>query len=159
MTDSIIKTATVPLSPERAFRLFTEEISDWWPLDTYSLSAEDENVAKSVNITPKVGGDVTETRHDGSTALWGRVTAWEPGKRFGMSWHLGYPDTEITEVEVSFDVIADGTRVTLVHSGWQDLGKAAVAMRKGYEAGWQGLFALRYGAACEARFRRGLIVV
>jgi len=34
MTDSIIKTVTVPLSPERAFRLFTEEISDWWPLDT-----------------------------------------------------------------------------------------------------------------------------
>ena len=67
-------------------------------------------------------------------------------------------DTESTEVEVSFDIIADGTGVTLVHSGWQDSGKAAVAMRKGYEAGWQGLFALRYGAACQTCFRRGLIL-
>ncbi len=148
MTDSIEKSLTVPLNPERAFRLFTEEITDWWPIDTYSLSNDDEKVVKSVHIAPEVGGEITEIRHDGSTALWGRVTEWEPGRRFGMRWQIGHPDGDATHVNVCFDLVADGTRVTLIHSGWQGLGKAAIAMRNGHEAGWEGIFARRFATRC-----------
>ena len=69
MDDSIIKTIIVPLSPERAFKFFTEEISDWWPMDTYSLLTKDEDVTKSVQITAGIGGLVCETRQDASAGV------------------------------------------------------------------------------------------
>ena len=31
----LVKTITVPLSVEHAFRRFTAEIATWWPLDTH----------------------------------------------------------------------------------------------------------------------------
>ena len=80
MTDPITKTLTVPLSPDRAFKLFTEEMSDWWPLESHSLSAQDGEPAASVTVTPEKDGPVTETKPDGSTAKWGTVTEWQPGR-------------------------------------------------------------------------------
>ena len=149
MPDPITKTLTVPLSPERAFKLFTEEMSDWWPLDSHSLSAQDGEPATAVTMTPEKGGDVTETKPDGSTAKWGTVTEWQPGRAFGMTWHVGRPETQASHVRVSFDVVADGTLVTLVHDNWQALGDEAVALRAGYFKGWDMVFVQRFGAACQ----------
>lgn len=154
MTDSIIKTVTVPLSPDRAFKLFTEEMSEWWPLDTHSLSAAEDKPAKSVTIAPKIGGEVTETRHDGTTALWGRVTDWTPGERFGMRWFVGHPEDRATQVDVRFESVADGTQVTLTHSGWAVHGDAATAMRTGYKSGWEAILAGRYLMASKATLVR-----
>jgi len=148
----IVKEITVPLTPERAFQLFTDEIADWWPLDSHSLSASDGKPAQSVEITLEIGGEITEIRADGSKGKWGSVVDWQPGKRFAMTWHVGRPEAEATLVEVSFDVVADGTRVTLVHSNWQALeglvGDAAVAQHAGYSSGWNMVFEQRYGAIC-----------
>ena len=144
----IVKEITVPLSPERAFRLFTDEIADWWPLESHSLSASDGKAAQSVEITPEIGGDITETRHDGSKDKWGSVTDWQPGKRFGMNWHVGRPESEATHVSICFDVVADGTRVTLVHSNWEILGETAIALHAGYAAGWNMVFVQRFAAVC-----------
>ena len=58
--DAIVKTVTVPLPPDRAFRLFTQGMSDWWPLDSHSLSARDGAPAASVTVTPGSGVTVTE---------------------------------------------------------------------------------------------------
>jgi len=147
--DPIIKTLTVPLSPDRAFRLFTEEIADWWPLDSHSLSASDGKPAKSVTITAKKGGPITEIRHDGTKAPWGHVTEWQPGRAFGMAWHVGRPADQATDVHVTFDVVADGTRVTLVHSGWQALATDAVATRKSYHSGWDMILRTHFAPACK----------
>ncbi|MDF0596181.1 SRPBCC domain-containing protein [Psychromarinibacter halotolerans] len=143
----IVKTVTVPLDPKRAFRLFTEEMSDWWPLDSHSLSAQDGTPARSVTVTPTKGGPVFETKPDGTTAPWGRVTEWSPGKRFAMSWHVGQPEQNASHVSVSFDVVADGTKVTLVHDNWDAHGETAAERHAGYVTGWQMVLAARYGAA------------
>jgi activator of Hsp90 ATPase-like protein len=49
----------------------------------------------------------------------GRVLAWEPGVRLLLEWS-GDPfgPGETTEVEVRFEAIGDGTRVTVEHRGW-----------------------------------------
>ena len=39
MIDPIEKTLVVPLTPDRAFDLFTNRMASWWPLDKHSLSA------------------------------------------------------------------------------------------------------------------------
>ena len=94
MTDPIVKEITVPLDNDRAFRLFTEEMSDWWPLESHSLSASDGVPANSVDVPSEVGAQVLETKRDGSRAPWGRVTEYDPGKAYGMSWHVGRAEEE-----------------------------------------------------------------
>ncbi|WP_172296718.1 SRPBCC domain-containing protein [Pseudoruegeria sp. HB172150] len=150
MTGPIVKTVTVPLSPERAFTLFTEEMSDWWPLDTHSLSAGDGETAKSVTVTPEEGGAVFETKPDGSTAQWGRVTEWDPGRAFGMTWHVGRPEDQASHVHVSFDVVADGTKVTLIHDNWRALGAEAASLRQNYHSGWDTVFCALYAGAAQS---------
>ena len=137
MPDPIVKTVTVRLDPDRAFRLFTEDIAEWWPLDTHSLSAQDGHSARSVDVPDTVGEQVIETRSDGRTEPWGRVTDYRPGRAFGMTWHVGRPEEEATHVQVSFDAVADGTRVRLIHDGWDK----ATARRDSYATGWTSVLA------------------
>ena len=98
MIDPITKTLTVPLSSERAFKLFTEEMSDWWLLESHSLSAQDGTPASLVTVTSEKGGPVTETKPVGSTAKWGTVTVYDPGRAFGMTWHVGRPEAQASHV-------------------------------------------------------------
>jgi DNA-binding transcriptional ArsR family regulator/uncharacterized protein YndB with AHSA1/START domain len=136
MTDPVVKTVTLPVSPARAFEMFTAEIAAWWPLDSHSLSAGAGKVARHVAIDPRAGGAITETLHDGTTAPWGHVTDWAPGLRLGIAWHVGRPATEATSIAITFLAVDAGTRVTLVHSGWEVLGDAAGTVRNGYQTGW-----------------------
>ncbi len=102
---------------EDAFRLFVERIAEWWPLASYSLTGED---AESCEIEPWEGGKVFELTRSGEEREWGSVIAWDPPRRLEFTW---YPGT----VDVSFQVEADGTRVTLIHTGWQLAGAQACA--------------------------------
>lgn len=144
--DAIVKELTVPLSPERAFQLFTEEMASWWPLDQHALSAP-EGGAKDVTVPSEVGEQVLETMPDGSTAPWGRVTEHRPGRAFGMSWHVGRPEELATHVRVTFEAVADGTRVVLVHDGWAALGEGAPQVHAMYVTGWDFVFVERFGGA------------
>ncbi len=144
MPDQIKKTVTVPLDPDRAFDLFTREMADWWPLDSHSLSAGTGRPARTVTVEPRVGGTVTETKADGTTAPWGRVTEWQPGAVFGMTWHVGRSEDRASRVRVCFDAVMEGTRVTLVHDNWQALGHEAGASRANYDTGWNMVLGERF---------------
>jgi uncharacterized protein YndB with AHSA1/START domain len=130
----LTKRATIPCSPDRAFVMFTAEMSSWWPLGTHSVG---EMAAARVDVDGRLHGRIVETLTDGSTADWGTVTAWEPPRRLAFTWHPGTPPEESTAVEVTFDPAptGDGTVVTLVHSGWP-AGPDAAAARKNYDTGW-----------------------
>lgn len=136
MTQPITKSLTVPLPPKDAFDLFTAQIDTWWPKDTHSLSAADGHMAKKVHIDPKLGGDITETKPNGDTAQWGRVTKWDPGRTFGMSWFVGRDESEATDVLVVFARHDLGTQVTLTHSGFNRLGTEAANVQTQYNTGW-----------------------
>lgn len=92
--------------------------------------------ARTAMIEPREGGRIYETAEDGSTHEWGRVLAWSPPSGFSMSWHPGRPADAHTVVELSFVAEGDGTRVRLVHRGWEALGKDAAQSRRNYEGGW-----------------------
>lgn len=140
MTEAIVKSIDVSIDPDKAFEIFTAEISKWWPLDSHSIAARHGEPAKNVTIEPKIGGEIFETDQDGKKAKWGNVTEWAPGKRFAMTWHVGRPESEATDVSVDFSVIADGTKVTLIHSNWERLGTEAVAAQNSYNLGWEEVF-------------------
>jgi len=134
----IVKAVEVKRSARDAFRLFTEEITAWWPLDTHTRAA-DAKGEKSVRVTiePRVGGRVYETLQNGRQLEWGEVLAYNPGRLFSMEWHLGRPAEQATEVSVRFEAHDKSScRVTLTHENWERLGDEAQKMRKAYDNGW-----------------------
>jgi hypothetical protein len=53
VAEPILKTIVVAVSPERAFQVFTEEMSTWWPLASRHIGKVE---AKTVVMDPFVGG-------------------------------------------------------------------------------------------------------
>lgn len=55
---------------------------------------------------------------DGATEV-GRVTCWQPNERIVLEWHgADWQPAEVTAVELRFEPIEGGTRVTLDHAEW-----------------------------------------
>jgi uncharacterized protein YndB with AHSA1/START domain len=143
----LIKSVLVPLAPGPAFDLFTRRMAEWWPLGTHSVSANALKArAAGVIVPPEVGAMVLETLADGTTAPWGTITAFEPGRRFAMTWHPGHDAGRATLVSVAFAVEGAGTRVTLTHSGWEAR-EDGPAARKSYDGGWEGVLGRDFAQA------------
>jgi uncharacterized protein YndB with AHSA1/START domain len=136
-TETIRKEVFVAASPETAFRVFTEAIAEWWPLQKYGIYIEE---TQGVAIEPEVGGRVVETAKDGRESVWGEVLDFEASSRLRFTWHPGRDaDDEPTEVEVTFTADRDGTAVVLEHRGWENLSETRRAGREGYDNGWPGV--------------------
>ncbi len=127
------KSIQVSLPVEAAFNLFTQGITTWWPLATKSVGQAE---AESCHVEGHEGGRVYEIQKDGSEAPWGTVLAWEPPHRFMMSWHPGRDENTAQELEVRFETEGEGTRLELIHRGWEILGDKAKETREGYASGW-----------------------
>jgi uncharacterized protein YndB with AHSA1/START domain len=111
---------------EQAFRLFTEGFAQWWPLASYSITGEE---AETCAMEPWVGGRLLERTRSGAEREWGSVLAWDPPEHLQFTWHPGGPEDRRQTVDVDFQVEADGTRVTLIHTGWDAPGVATCAAR------------------------------
>lgn len=143
----IVKTIDVRRSARDAFRLFTEEITAWWPIESHSRakSAEGEKTER-VTIEPRVGGRVYETLNDGRELDWGQVTVYEPGDVFAMEWRMGRPPEEATQVTVRFEILdEESCRVILTHENWERLGEEGAKLRDGYNGGWVAVFEQGFG--------------
>jgi uncharacterized protein YndB with AHSA1/START domain len=134
---AVVRTVDVAAPPARAFHLFTAHIGDWWPLRTHSVHGDD---AVDVTIDGRVGGQVVERARDGATSTWGTVVTWAPGREVAFHWHPGNPPDEATRVRVTFEPSGAGTRVVLIHDGWQARPDADDA-REQYDAGWRPVLA------------------
>jgi uncharacterized protein YndB with AHSA1/START domain len=148
----IRKTIVVATSAERAFQVFTEEMSTWWPLASKHIGKAD---AKMVVMEPFVGGRWFEQGVDGSECDWGRVRIWDPPRRLVLSWEISSDwrhDPSIqTEVEVRFNAEGGSTRVDLEHRLLHYYGEKAAQMRGIFDSkeGWTALldaFAARASA-------------
>ena len=129
---------TVPVSPDDAFALFTEDIGLWWRRD--SPYWNDRERGLSIRLEPGVGGRFIEVYdlQSGSGLEVGRVTAWEPGRRLGLTWtQNGWPQDASTELDITFERVADGgTLVRLEHRGFERV-PGAIDFIAGYDAGWK----------------------
>ncbi len=142
---AVRRAVTVRASRERAFSVFTEQYSSWWPASHHIGKAD---LADAI-IEPFVGGRYYERGVDGSECDWGRVLAYDPPDRLVLAWHLQgdwtyNPDpAKASEVEVRF--IAEGpnqTRVELEHRHIERH-DAAERVIKGVDSpdGWAGILA------------------
>jgi Activator of Hsp90 ATPase homolog 1-like protein len=118
----------VDADPTAAFEVFTAGIDRWWPLDKLSVYGDGASVAF-------FDGEILERSADGSTALWGTVSRWEPAVALAFTWHPGSSPERASDVEVTFAAVAAQTLVTLEHTGWDAFDDPAVA-RAQYDQGW-----------------------
>jgi uncharacterized protein YndB with AHSA1/START domain len=132
----VVKTVKINLPVNAAFRLFTEDVNRWWPLATHSVFGDE---AVSCTLEGRVGGRFYEMHRDGRQSEWGQVLVWEPPHRVVFTMHPGRTRDTAQEVEVTFQGEARGTRVTLTHRGWENLGEQAKVMRGRYDHGWEGV--------------------
>ena len=140
--EPVRKSITVEASVEHAFEVFTERMSEWWPVKTHSAHKE---LADEARLEPRLGGAIFELWRDGREN-WGEITVWEPPHRLVFSWHPGLGPEETTEVEVRFAADGDSTVVELEHRGWEARGDRAAEVRADYDQGWIGVLE-RYAAA------------
>ena len=106
----INKSVVLPLAPARAFALFTEQISAWWPAERRHT-----NDAEST-LYLLATGRFFERARDGREVDLGRVVEWEAPTRIVLDFYIATGPTHPTEVEVTFTPEADGTRVTVTHT-------------------------------------------
>ena len=105
----IEKSVLLRCAPERAFALFTDEASRWWPPQRRHTGDP------TSQITLAAGGAFFERAADGTTVDLGRVRIWEPPVRLVLDFYPGTDPEHPTEVEVAFTPEGDGTRVRVLH--------------------------------------------
>jgi uncharacterized protein YndB with AHSA1/START domain len=125
---------TVALPRREAFRLFTERVATWWPLESHSVFGDE---ATGLQLEPHVGGRFYETTDDGRTSEWGAVTEWQPDERLALTWYPGQSPEHATQLSISFHEVSGGTRLDLVHTGWDARGADALKIAKNYQVGWE----------------------
>ncbi|MEM1431442.1 MAG: SRPBCC domain-containing protein [Pseudomonadota bacterium] len=97
----------VRLPPSEAFDLFTREIGVWWPKG-------DRRPGTTLEMERRRGGRLTERRADGTRFEWGRIAAWEPNRRFVLTWtREAEEDHEELPIAVTFARTSTGTCVTV----------------------------------------------
>jgi uncharacterized protein YndB with AHSA1/START domain len=138
--ESITRSVTVQGPAEHAFRVFTEHMGAWWPLDTHSIAVDQglDQRAETLKVDGREDGRIEEVLEDGSTRGWGGIEAWEPPNRVVFWWKPNDLPIPPTEVEVRFTAEGRMTRVDLEHRGWERLGDAAADIHPLYssEGGW-----------------------
>lgn len=147
--EAVRREIVVGTGRERAFEIFTAEMTSWWPPAHHIGSAPIERII----IEPRTGGRWYTIHQDGSESYTGVVAVWEPPGRFVVTWQIGsdwkYHDDLVTTVDVRFDEEGPGrTRVRMEHRDLDAYGADAAAMRETFEqpGAW--------GATMEAYARR-----
>ena len=118
--DSVRVSALLKVPPSEAFRVFTEDIDQWWRRGLkYRVQGPGRGV---VHLEPHVGGRLFEQVDGGQVVQTGTVRVWQPPTRLVFEWRgVNFAPGESTEVELSFEPSASGTQVTLVHRGFASL--------------------------------------
>ena len=151
---SVSASITVEAPVERAFSVFTSDISSWWPPEHHILQAE----LAGMVFEPRAGGHVYDRGVDGSECRWARVLVYEPPSRVVISWDISLQwqiesdPQKTSEIEIRFLAEEPGrTRVELEHrhldrhgEGWEQM-RDAVGSPDGWAVGLE-RFAKRINA-------------
>ena len=137
----IVKSVVLRCSPEHAFVLFTEHAGQWWPADRRHTDDADS----AIHI--EASGRFFERARDGSEVELGVVRAFEPASRLMLDWYPGTGRAHPTQVEIRFDAIDTGTRVTVRHGPGHGGVDGFARNAPGYDRSWDLVLAALVGHA------------
>ena len=129
MIEDIWQSIDIAASPERVWQVLTEEgmVEQWLGCMGYrseigTIFYMQQDAAK------RAGGDTSGATHCELLAL-------DPPRHMVFSWY--YPDMPKTEVLITLEAAGTGTRVALVHTGWDQYdGDQIKAIRDALAGGW-----------------------
>jgi uncharacterized protein YndB with AHSA1/START domain len=123
---AVIVSVRVKAPPQEAFEAFTQDIAIWWrPNGLFELTPRGDG---ALRFEPGEGGRLVTDLPNGKVFEIGRITAWRPGERLAFTWRQAtFGPDQVTTVEVRFEPIADETRVTVEHRGWDTIPQDHVA--------------------------------
>lgn len=123
---AVIVSLRVKATPQQAFAVFTQEIALWWrPNGLFEFTPRGDGVLR---FEPGEGGRLVSELPNGKTFEIGRITAWRPGELLAFTWRQAtFTPEQVTTVEVRFESVADETRVTVEHRGWDTIPQEHVA--------------------------------
>lgn len=148
MENDLHKTVFIPWMPQEAFHLFANCIGEWWPLETHSLADKSKGErAVSVVIEPHPGAPFYEVLADGRHLKWGDILRYKHGEDLLLSWRLGRPVEQETEVEIIFSPAGAQTKIDLCHRHFKRFGPQAASMKTRYDKGWDNVLSLFVGFA------------
>ena len=75
----------------------------------------------------EVGGHVYELSSKGEKGVWGTIIVWDPPNELTMTWHPARGEETSQELNIRFTAEGNGTRVDVVHSGWERVGDRIAA--------------------------------
>ncbi len=105
----IVKSVVLNCSPERAFALFTQRAGEWWPANRRHT----KDTSSTIHV--EATGRFFERATDGTEVELGAVLLFAPDQKLVLNWYPGTGPQHPTRVEVTFDVVDAGTRVTVEH--------------------------------------------
>lgn len=105
----ITKSVLLPIGQAAAFKLFTEQISDWWPAERRHTNDQ----ASSLHL--HADGRFFERASDGREVELGRVVEWLAPERIVLDFYIATGPAHPTRAEVRFVPEGNGTRVTVSH--------------------------------------------
>jgi len=119
--------ADLPVPPATAWRFLTdpEHTARWW--------------GGYVTLDARIGGAFVERWRDGDREVVtsGEVLRCEPPHRLELSW-ADDDWNATTHVTFTLDTAHDGSRLTLVHDGWECLpADDHLTLLDAHEAGWR----------------------
>ena len=122
-SDVVTVSVTVATDPAKAFAIFAEETDLWWRTGPrFRIAGKQPGV---VRFEPWLGGRFLEEADAPSgirVFAIGNITLWQPPQRFQFEWRgVNFAPGESTGVDVLFEPVPTGTRVTVRHSGWAAL--------------------------------------
>jgi uncharacterized protein YndB with AHSA1/START domain len=146
----VVRSITVSVPVERAFHVFTDSFTTWWPVE-YHIGEAD--FVEAV-LEPREGGRWFERGADGSECEWGRVLTWQPPHRLVVTWQINGqwqydPDpAHASEVEVRFNALGPEQTVVELEHRFIDRLVDNVAARAALSdtSGWTGILE-RYAKA------------
>lgn len=109
---------TVPVDVDTAFRVFVDDMGEWWP--------SEHHIGPGPRVTTRiersVGGAVVEVGPGGSECRLGTVLVWEPPTRLVVAWQITprwTPEPDLassSEYEIRFAALDEtSTSVDLEH--------------------------------------------
>jgi hypothetical protein len=128
-------------APERAFTLFTQEASAWWP-PSRRHTGDPES---AIRLVPD--GRFWEEARDGRAVELGRVVAWEPPARLVLDFYPGTDAEHPTAVEVRFEPVDGGTQVVVEHRPTAASDALWDGRAPAFERSWEAVLEALAGAA------------
>jgi len=122
-SDLVTVSVTVSADPATAFAIFTKETDLWWRRGPeFRIAGKQPGILR---FEPRLGGrfmEEVESPSGPQMFAMGSITVWQPPGRFQFEWRgVNFSPGESTQVEVVFEAVPTGTRVTVRHSGWAAL--------------------------------------